>query len=74
MNLRDDDSAIVELTQSTRNAHCRRIVCHMSPENWKRTRACPIRSIPVFDADNHLYETEEALTRYLPDAYRRVID
>ena len=33
-----------------------------------------ILHIPVFDADNHLYETEEALTRYLPDAYRRVID
>lgn len=30
--------------------------------------------IPVFDADNHLYETEEALTRHLPDAYRGVID
>lgn len=23
---------------------------------------------PIFDADNHLYETEEALTRYLPKA------
>ncbi len=22
--------------------------------------------IPVFDADNHLYETREALTKFLP--------
>jgi predicted TIM-barrel fold metal-dependent hydrolase len=31
-------------------------------------------SIPVFDADNHLYETEESLTKFLPDRYRRAID
>jgi len=24
---------------------------------------------PVFDADNHMYETEDAFTRYLPDEY-----
>jgi predicted TIM-barrel fold metal-dependent hydrolase len=29
---------------------------------------------PVFDADNHLYETEEALTKFLPDRYKGVID
>jgi predicted TIM-barrel fold metal-dependent hydrolase len=29
---------------------------------------------PVFDADNHMYETREALTRFLPQAYERVID
>jgi predicted TIM-barrel fold metal-dependent hydrolase len=29
---------------------------------------------PVFDADNHLYETRDALTKYLPDAYRGAID
>ena len=28
----------------------------------------------VFDGDNHLYETKEALTRYLPDPYKRAID
>ncbi len=28
---------------------------------------------PVFDADNHLYETEEAFTRHLPDAYRGLV-
>jgi predicted TIM-barrel fold metal-dependent hydrolase len=28
---------------------------------------------PVFDADNHLYETEEAFTRYLPKAYEGLI-
>ncbi|MCU1380555.1 MAG: amidohydrolase 2 [Acidimicrobiales bacterium] len=28
---------------------------------------------PVFDADNHLYETREALTKYLPPEYEKVI-
>jgi predicted TIM-barrel fold metal-dependent hydrolase len=28
---------------------------------------------PLFDADNHLYETEESLTRYLPDAYKSAV-
>jgi predicted TIM-barrel fold metal-dependent hydrolase len=31
-------------------------------------------SIPVFDADNHLYETRDSLTKFLPDRYRGVID
>jgi len=29
---------------------------------------------PVFDADNHLYETTEALTKFLPDPYKGAID
>jgi hypothetical protein len=29
---------------------------------------------PTFDADNHLYETEESFTRYLPEQYRSAID
>jgi predicted TIM-barrel fold metal-dependent hydrolase len=28
---------------------------------------------PLFDADNHLYETAESLTKYLPKAYKDVI-
>ncbi|GAA3209847.1 amidohydrolase family protein [Actinocorallia longicatena] len=28
---------------------------------------------PVFDADNHLYETEEALTKYLPEGYGNAV-
>lgn len=28
-------------------------------------------SFPVYDADNHLYEPEEALLRYLPEKYKR---
>ncbi|MFF3147933.1 amidohydrolase, partial [Streptomyces sp. NPDC057927] len=28
---------------------------------------------PLFDADNHLYETEDALTRYLPKQYEGAI-
>ena len=35
------------------------------------TRRC---EFPVFDADNHLYETPEALTKFLPDRYRGAID
>jgi predicted TIM-barrel fold metal-dependent hydrolase len=31
-------------------------------------------SVPVFDADNHLYETEEAFTKFLPDRYKGAID
>jgi predicted TIM-barrel fold metal-dependent hydrolase len=30
--------------------------------------------IPVFDADNHMYETKEAMTKFLPDQYKGVID
>ena len=29
---------------------------------------------PVFDADNHFYETREALTKFLPDRYKNAID
>jgi len=29
---------------------------------------------PVFDADNHLYETRDAFTRHLPDRYRGAVD
>jgi predicted TIM-barrel fold metal-dependent hydrolase len=29
---------------------------------------------PVFDADNHLYETRDAFTRHLPREYRNAID
>ena len=28
---------------------------------------------PLFDADNHLYETEESLTKYLPKPYKGAI-
>ncbi|OAA27942.1 putative TIM-barrel fold metal-dependent hydrolase [Frankia sp. EI5c] len=28
---------------------------------------------PIFDADNHLYESEEAFTRFLPERYRGAI-
>jgi len=36
----------------------------------------PSRSLdfPVFDADNHMYETREALTKFLPKEYARAID
>lgn len=28
---------------------------------------------PIFDADNHMYETKEALTQFLPDRYARLV-
>src|SRR5215469_12295698 len=28
---------------------------------------------PLFDADNHLYETTESLTRYLPERYKGAV-
>src|SRR3979409_1495150 len=31
-------------------------------------------SYPVFDADNHFYEPKEALTQFLPDRRKGVID
>jgi predicted TIM-barrel fold metal-dependent hydrolase len=31
-------------------------------------------NVPVFDADNHLYETQDALTKFLPAPYKGVID
>jgi predicted TIM-barrel fold metal-dependent hydrolase len=30
--------------------------------------------VPVFDADNHLYETRDAFTRHLPRQYRGAVD
>ncbi|MBD0021658.1 amidohydrolase family protein [Gordonia pseudamarae] len=35
----------------------------------------PVKELPypLFDADNHLYETPEALTKFLPDRYKRAI-
>ncbi|UGT62556.1 amidohydrolase family protein [Nocardia asteroides] len=29
--------------------------------------------IPIFDADSHMYETADALTRFLPEQYRRAV-
>jgi predicted TIM-barrel fold metal-dependent hydrolase len=36
----------------------------------------PSRTLPfpVFDADNHFYETQDALTKFLPDNRKRAID
>jgi predicted TIM-barrel fold metal-dependent hydrolase len=30
--------------------------------------------VPVFDADNHLYETRDSLTQFLPDRYKGAVD
>ena len=31
-------------------------------------------AIPVFDADNHLYETKDAFTKFLPERYKGAVD
>ncbi len=31
-------------------------------------------NVPLFDADNHLYETRDAFTKYLPERYKGAID
>jgi predicted TIM-barrel fold metal-dependent hydrolase len=33
-----------------------------------------ICDFPVFDADNHLYETKDSFTRHLPDRYKGAVD
>jgi len=33
-----------------------------------------ILDMPVFDADNHMYETREALTKFLPERYAGAVD
>jgi len=33
-----------------------------------------VLDIPVFDADNHLYETRDSLTKFLPDRYKGAVD
>jgi predicted TIM-barrel fold metal-dependent hydrolase len=43
----------------------------MAPTLSGMARQC---DFPVFDADNHLYETEDAFTRHLPAKYRSAID
>ena len=29
--------------------------------------------VPIFDADNHMYETRDAFTKFLPDRYKSAI-
>jgi predicted TIM-barrel fold metal-dependent hydrolase len=36
--------------------------------------AAPLLDIPVFDADNHLYETRDSLTKFLPDRFKSAVD
>src|SRR5579883_2332903 len=43
---------------------------------FRKEPTVPSRQLdfPVFDADNHMYETREALTKFLPDEYAGAID
>ena len=51
---------------------------HTSPFVSDRSARLPAcsrdLSFPVFDADNHFYEPREALTKFLPDEFKNVID
>ena len=40
-----------------------------SPRRHRR----PAMHVAIFDADNHLYETEDAVTSYLPERYKNAI-
>jgi hypothetical protein len=33
----------------------------------------PIVDFPIFDADNHMYETTDAFTKFLPPGYEGLI-
>jgi predicted TIM-barrel fold metal-dependent hydrolase len=37
------------------------------------TMASPKLNFPVFDADNHLYETTDSFTKYLPERYKNAV-
>src|SRR5206468_12108767 len=54
-------------------AHDRRKLTPASKVSYREVMARTY-DFPVFDADNHLYETEEAFTRHLPDRYKGAID
>jgi predicted TIM-barrel fold metal-dependent hydrolase len=45
-----------------------------SPADRGGTMADLLADVPVFDADNHLYETRDSLTKFLPDRYKSAID
>src|SRR5438270_8853118 len=49
--------------------------CYLTDVSSK-VRDMPSRPLdfPVFDADNHMYETKEALTKFVPREYEGVID
>lgn len=32
-----------------------------------------VKDVPIFDADNHLYEDRDAFTKFLPDRYKSVV-
>jgi predicted TIM-barrel fold metal-dependent hydrolase len=47
---------------------------HQQPDRHRHQEGGPVSDLgfPVFDADNHLYETEDAFTRHLPAAHRNL--
>src|SRR5262249_28092868 len=58
---------------------CAKVVTSLPPtenQDFCKEIAMPSRelSFPVFDADNHMYEPQEALTKFLPDKRKNVID
>ena len=47
---------------------------HRRPRPDGDPMSAPTLDIPVFDADNHLYETRDSLTKFLPDRYKGAVD
>src|ERR1700722_15922828 len=50
--------------------------CRSASQVWPGTRRIsmtPRLSYPVFDGDNHMYETRDALTKFLPPEYHGAI-
>ncbi|MCW2530074.1 MAG: hypothetical protein JWM76_4934 [Pseudonocardiales bacterium] len=41
--------------------------------NPLQSESAPITTAPIFDADQHMYETPDALTKYLPEKYKRAV-
>ena len=51
-------------------------ICHNSTQpNFAQEAAVPSRILdfPIFDADNHMYETPDALTKFVDDDFKDVI-
>jgi predicted TIM-barrel fold metal-dependent hydrolase len=46
---------------------------HPEPDNQKETPVPHRLDFPVFDADNHFYETTDAFTKYLPKEYEGLV-
>src|SRR4051794_18351295 len=54
-------------------ARARPILTSTSKDRYFRSMTDGSR-IPIFDADNHMYETPDAMTKHLPGRYKGLVD